>query len=883
MPELSIRFTTDEQAEGTPIQVLLSRPESGASTQPAPFVAPLGDPELADLRWYLEVFASWPTGPDYERAKTIESHLQSWGQALLDSVLNTDEAIRLWEQFINDEGTRLLTIDATDPRVLQLPWELLADSTGHLFSRQVSIRRRLRQTTPPATTRTFELPVRVLVVVSRPKGSGFIPPRAVSKPLLDALDRLGNRVETEFLYPPTLAAISARLYDETAPPVHVVHFDGHGVYDQTQSLGYLLFEDDNHQADLVNAKRLGNLLTQCGVPLMVLNACQSARQDVQESDNEDNPFASVAARLIRSGVSSVLAMNYSVLVVAAQKFVEAFYGGLASGMTVGRAVDRARMALLADPARHTLPRRSENGQIVDETIQLRDWFLPALYQQAADPVVFPQESEGTATLPRAIPRALADPSVPGGLPGEPRHGFHGRAREMLRLERELADRAIVVLHGMGGMGKTSLAAEVGRWFYRTGRFPGGTAFVSFEYGGSLDQLCSWVGQAVSGDPNFSLEDGDPVQRVADLLAEKPALVILDNFESVLGADPLMPLDELKAVLDAVWHWAQTGARSGATRTGSLGSRVLITTRSVQFNDGRFEQGKHCAHVPLEGLERDDALELAGSILENLGIDRDRVDREGLVALMDHLGGHPLSLNLVLPQLKDHSPARLIERFEEMLPGFTSGAAKERHESLEVSLDFSLRRLGDETRAALPMLSVFRGVCLEDSMLQITGIDPELWRTARAELEAAGLVRAESLPGVNPVFLTFHPTLLPYLDSHLPPDRRGPLETRYWQRYYDLSKFLYHNDTQYPHQVRTIATHELPNLRHAFRLTVDAVVAGKADPVEAVDFADSIARFLDLFGRWRERDRLLSQLDRVTISGEGGVTKAEYLRESQRSE
>ena len=69
----------------------------------------------------------------------------------------------------------------------------------------------------------------------------------------------------------------------------------------------------------------------------------------------------------------------------------------------------------------------------------------------------------------------------------------------------------VVLHGFGGLGKTALAAEAGRWFHRTGRFPGGAAFVSFEHGGSLQQLCSWVGQAVSGNPDYSLGEGDPVQ------------------------------------------------------------------------------------------------------------------------------------------------------------------------------------------------------------------------------------------------------------------------------------------------------------------------------------------------------------------------------------
>lgn len=64
-----------------------------------------------------------------------------------------------------------------------------------------------------------------------------------------------------------------------------------------------------------------------------------------------------------------------------------------------------------------------------------------------------------------------------------------------------------------------------------------------------------MGQALSGDPNLALGQGDPVERISQLLSEQPALIILDNFESVLGRQPLMPAEELKAVLNAVWRWA----------------------------------------------------------------------------------------------------------------------------------------------------------------------------------------------------------------------------------------------------------------------------------------------------------------------------------------
>ena len=51
----------------------------------------------------------------------------------------------MYRQFeVTPDGGKLLTIDAVTPRVLSLPWELLADEDGHLFSVDppVSVRRR---------------------------------------------------------------------------------------------------------------------------------------------------------------------------------------------------------------------------------------------------------------------------------------------------------------------------------------------------------------------------------------------------------------------------------------------------------------------------------------------------------------------------------------------------------------------------------------------------------------------------------------------------------------------------------------------------------------------------------------------------------------------
>ena len=838
------------------------------------FVNPIDDKARGEIRWYLEEYYRWPTEIDQLRAREIEANQERWGRVLFDALFDDREAGRHFERFVSDAaGEKRIIIEAKAPQVQRLPWELLAVDSGPLFARRrnpVSLYRRVRLETTPAIE-AFAQPQRVLLITALPEEAGFIDPRSIARGMLDALDPLiqQGQVTVDFLRPPTLAALDAALTRayEAGRPYHIVHFDGHGVYQKHSGLGQLAFERDDFSLDLVDANRLGLLLQECGVPLMVLNACQSAQGD------QSNPFSSVATRLLEAGGGGVLSMSHSVLVVTASRFVAAFYAALVEGRTIARAADAARRGLVQDSRRFEFERL---GRM--QAVELHDWFLPVLYQQQGDRAPF--TSENLSGFPKPD---RSEPQGPAALPDPPQHGFVGRARELLALERAFHDHGIVVLHGFGGLGKTALAAEAGRWFTRTGRFPGGAAFVSFEGGGSLLQLCSWVGQALSGDPDFMIHgEGDPVTRIAALLREQPALIILDNFESVLGREPLMPAEELRAVLDAALAWA-----------AAPGSAVLITTRDTTFDDPRFAPSRRCAHLALQGLALSDALDLAAAVLRDHSIPRERAPREELLALLDRLGGHPLSLALVLPRLQEHTLAELTARFEELLPGFTAGAAKERNESLALSLEFSLRRLSEAARAELPKLALFQGGCMEYDLLAITEIDPALWQTARAELEAAALVTVEHLPGIQPPFLRFHPTLLPYLASHSP-NADEPLTahserltahdelltTRYWQRYYALANYLYKTDTQHPHEARAIALRELPNLRRALDL---ALAAGALDA--AVVFAACIAQFLDAFGRWREREGMMTKVESygLRVASSEGLTKAEFLLATRRGE
>lgn len=252
--QLELTISITETDAGLQSQVLL--PADGLTSLPTEFNLPLDADAMRDIRWYLEDYIKWPTGPDVQRAERVERRLEDWGRALRNAVFESREAISIWQQFRSDDEheNKLVTIASSEPDALRLPWELLADEEGHVFSLGISLRRRL-----PKTQRvqqpTFAPPVRILMVVARPKEAGFIDPRESPQALLDATETLragDDSVVVEFLYPPTLEALTDRLNDSNQPAVHVLHFDGHGIYRQNTGLGYLAFEDSSGDLDLVD-------------------------------------------------------------------------------------------------------------------------------------------------------------------------------------------------------------------------------------------------------------------------------------------------------------------------------------------------------------------------------------------------------------------------------------------------------------------------------------------------------------------------------------------------------------------------------------------------------------------------------------------------------
>jgi hypothetical protein len=345
--------------------------------------------------------------------------------------------------------------------LLALPWELVHDGGGYLFhgARPVRVRRRLPNRIPQKALAT-RAPIRVLLVSPRPEDetAPYLDHRMSARPLVEALSRLGELAEFQVLSPPTFAALGAELAAALAAkrPYHVVHFDGHGVYSRKHGLGALCFEDpadagkvEKRRSALVTADELAGVIRDHRVPLFFLEACQTAKSDL-------DPAASVAGKLLQSGVASVVAMSHSVLVETARRFVTVFYQELMSGRRVGQAMLAGQRALHADKRR---------GRVLTGELELQDWFVPVLFQEEVDPqlIVETRAEKVQEVLEKERRLAL------GEVPEPPAHTFVGRSREMLEAERALEQDRYVVLRGEGGEGKTTLGRSWrGGWWPRGG-------------------------------------------------------------------------------------------------------------------------------------------------------------------------------------------------------------------------------------------------------------------------------------------------------------------------------------------------------------------------------------------------------------------------------
>jgi tetratricopeptide (TPR) repeat protein len=681
--------------------------------------------------------------------------------------------------------------------LLGLPWELLHDGDGYLFqgAKPTRVRRRL-PSTKALDVPVVATPIRILLVTARPEDDacGYIDHRASALPLVEAMESLPGLVKIHVLSPPTLVALRAELDRARGEqkPYHVVHFDGHGVYDRTVGLGGLCFEHPDDIGKLekrrhvtVFTNELGPLLRDHRIPLVFLEACQTAQAEKASE--------SVASELLKVGVASVVAMSHSVLVETARRFVEAFYQALAHGARVGDAMLAGQRQLKDNTFRGRIFGAGE--------LRLEDWFVPVLFQEKDDPQLFKTTpaKQTQADFQTALATRL------GELPSVPETGFIGRSRELLALQRLLRHEGYAVVRGQGGEGKTALAAEFARWMVRSQQMRR-AAFVSVETHGNQRAVVDALGkQVVNKDFSAAGDLEEATKEVERALREQSALLLVDNMESIF-LPPFMEketpealsqeaLEELKAIVALCERLLKVGD-----------TRLVFTSRETL--PAPFQAERH--RRELHRLDREDAVKLVERALNaddgaGAGAMLDAA-RESIEALVEAVHGHARTLALLAPELRSRGVEATRAALVELMAAMERQFPGSREHSLFASVELSLRRMSPANRDKARVLGVFHG----GFKLEVLGLMMQ-WKEEDVGSLAGELIETGLATPNRYNHLTLNPALCPYLRGRMESTEREALTARWVEAMRAYAGYLDQERSQNTEVAATLTVLELPNL------------------------------------------------------------------------
>jgi DNA-binding SARP family transcriptional activator len=349
---------------------------------------------------------------------------------------------------------------------------------------------------------------------------------------------------------------------------------------------------------------------------------------------------------------------------------------------------RAEALVLFDEVRRLLA--DELG--ADHGAELRAAHLAALADD--EPEMTPARPDTTAARPAQLPRRVA--------------GFVDRG--------ELPDHSagIVVLSGMGGIGKTALAVD---WAHRLApSYPDGQLHLNlrgFDPSGrvvkTFDALATLL-ESVGVGPAVLPGDVDArAARFRSAMADRRMIILLDNARDSEQVRPLLP--------------------------GAPGCLVLVTSRNRLAGLVAHEGARA---VPVGRLGDAGAREL---LAKRIGEPRLAAEPAATADLVRFCAGLPLALSITAAHAAVRPGLRLADLVEELasqarLDALTTGEA---HDDVRSALSWSYLALSPAAARLFRLISVHSGPEIPvEAAASIAGTGPAV-RTALAELSAAHMI------------------------------------------------------------------------------------------------------------------------------------------------
>ncbi|SEH72083.1 Predicted ATPase [Leifsonia sp. CL154] len=237
---------------------------------------------------------------------------------------------------------------------------------------------------------------------------------------------------------------------------------------------------------------------------------------------------------------------------------------------------------------------------------------------------------------------------------------------------------LLTLAGPGGIGKSRLAIAAARAAAQT--FEDGAVFVDLSAVHDPPRVPNRIAQALGVRDTG---DAPILDNLVTALRDRRILLVLDNFEQVLGAAPLL-----------------TGLLADAP-----GLSLLVTSRTLLRVSA---EQSHEVGPLAEDSSVSLFVERAHAVKPDFEITPE--NRDAVARVCTALDGVPLAIELAAARIRVLSPAELLERIDRRLSVLVGGSRDlpERQQTIRRTIEWSTQLLAPEQRRLLTRLGVFEG-------------------------------------------------------------------------------------------------------------------------------------------------------------------------------
>ncbi len=306
----------------------------------------------------------------------------------------------------------------------------------------------------------------------------------------------------------------------------------------------------------------------------------------------------------------------------------------------------------------------------------------------------------------AFPPLRSLDSYRGNLPTQPT-AFVGRETQVSEVAKVLDEARMVTLYGVGGVGKTRLALQVGA--HVLPQFPDGVWLVELAGIGTSDAVDETVASALAIQP---APGRTLAQSLHDHLGTKTILLILDNCEHLLSP--------VAAFVDGALRGASRLSVLATSREGlGVAGERLMTVPSLQLPE---------ADMAVEDLVVTEAVRLFVGRAEDAQatFTLSEIHAPAVGELCRRLDGIPLAIELAAARVRVMTPNEIVDHLDRRFKLLTAGrrTAVTRHQTLQSTLDWSHDLLEEPENIVFRRLSVFAGD-FDRSMVEEVVADDEL--------------------------------------------------------------------------------------------------------------------------------------------------------------